>query len=704
MDQKQFFHWIEGKGFHLTNAQKQAVINDQGPVLLLAVPGAGKTTVLTLRLAYLILVKGVNPKRVLCLTFGRMAAKEMRERFYHNFGDLIRDKVHFSTIHSFAYQVVREVYQDEEHGFHLIEEETGAETKSTVLRRLYESINSTLPNEEQLDELQNAICFTKNRMIEPGKLLNPPVSNFPAIYDAYEEYKHNHLPRLIDYDDMLLMAYTAFRENVHLLTEYRRRVDYILTDESQDTSLLQHKIIELLAKPKNNIFVVGDDDQSIFGFRAAEPGYLLEFPQVFLQGRVLRMEENFRSTPQIVDVACRFIRLNKKRFDKEMYTKNSDGAMVQIRQFMKVEEQYEYICQELQKEEYLAKIAVLFRNNLSVICLAAELDHGGIPFYVRESGKERFFRHWVVNDILNFLRFSYNDRSLAVFEKIGFKLDLYISKAQIESLKGIAIDRSIFDLLSEQANVPSNRKQEYQASKENFRVLNSLAPLKAIQYIRDTMNYNLAVKRICDNLGFAKEYMDHLLGILEFIAARESTLPDFANRLSYLEDLIRSSHHNKGTEAVTLSTIHSAKGLEWEKVYMVDLVEGIIPDRQAVDSQENAGEGLEEERRLFYVGMTRAKRQLTLCSANLYFQKPVSVSSFVRAVSLLLDGKDPVAVETATHDSFAAGLVVIHKSFGEGVITSDRGNLLTVRFNNGMERLFMRDICEKQNLLRAKGI
>ncbi|MHB1654672.1 MAG: ATP-dependent helicase [Desulfitobacteriaceae bacterium] len=700
MEEKQFFAWIEGKGFHLTDPQKRAVLHDKGPLLLLAVPGAGKTTVLTVRLAYLILVKGIDPKGILCLTFGRMAAKEMRERFYRNFGDRIREKVHFSTIHSFAFQMVKAVFQDQEAEFRLIEEQTGTETKSTILRRLYQQVNLAVPNEEQLDELQNAICYVKNRIIEPAQLQNSPVQNFPVIYDAYEEHKRNHFPRLIDYDDMLSMAYTALRGNADLLAAYRKQVDYILTDESQDTSLLQHKIMELLAKPKNNIFIVGDDDQSIFGFRAAEPGYLLEFPKVFAEAQVFRMEENFRSTPQIVEAVCRFIRLNKIRFDKEMFTHNSVGAAVLIRQFVKEEEQYEYLLQEVQKEKMLSQVAILFRNNISVICLALELDTGGIPFYVRESGKERFFRHWVVNDILNFLRFSYNDKSLGVFEKIWPKIDSPINKAQLEYLKGIAIDRSIFDILSEQTNLPSQRKKEYLSLKEKFRVLNSLTPQESIQYIRNDLNYNQAVKRICDNLGFAKEYMDYLLGILEFIAGREATLPDFANRLRYLEGLIKSSHQNKGIEAVTLSTIHSAKGLEWDKVYMVDLVEGIIPDRQAVEPLENTVVSIEEERRLFYVGMTRAKRQLTLCAANIYFQKPVSTSQFVRAVSLLMDGNDP-AVEPA-HDSFTAGLVVVHKIYGEGVITSERDNILIVRFNNGTVRSFMREICEKRKLLRAK--
>jgi DNA helicase-2/ATP-dependent DNA helicase PcrA len=702
VNDQQFFAWIKGMNLDLTEDQKRAVLHDRGPLLLLAVPGAGKTTVLTVRIAYLILVRGAVPEHILCLTFSRAAAKEMRERFAQNFRERIKGQVHFSTIHSFAYKVVRELFKQQGVRYLLMEEQTGAESKNGVLRRLFKQVNQAFPNEEQLDELQNAICYVKNSLCGPDDLKNPPAANFAMIYKAYEEYKLQQHPRLIDYDDMLLLAYHGLLENASLLKTYRQQTDYILTDESQDTSLLQHKLIELIAQPQGNIFVVGDDDQSIFGFRAAEPQYLLDFPTVYDQAQVYRMEENFRSTPQIVDAACRFIRQNKVRFDKEMITRNSDGEALSIRQFKNVREQNGFIREELERTRNFAGVAVLFRNNLSAISLAQELDLGGILFYLRESGQDRFFQHWTVNDVLNYMRFSYNDKNLPVFEKIRTKLNVYVSKTQLEYLQGIRIERSIMEILAELPDLPDQRRKQYLELKEQFRQLNTLAPFKAIQYIRSTMNYDQVVGRICEQLGFAREYPESIMGILENIAARKKTLPDFAHRLVYLEDLIKRSSKNKNANAVTLSTIHSAKGLEWEQVYLVDLVEGIIPDRQAMEFSDINLSTLEEERRLFYVGMTRAKHDLTLCVPKYYHRQYAAVSSFVREVQRLLGDTDPTVNKLTSADDFGVGLVVIHKKFGEGVISAEQEDFLTIRFENGTERNFLIKLCIENNLLRAK--
>ncbi|MEA1959908.1 MAG: ATP-dependent helicase [Bacillota bacterium] len=702
MNDQQFFAWIKEKNLNLTEDQKRAILHDQGPLLLLAVPGAGKTTVLTIRIAYLILVRGAVPERILCLTFSRAAAKEMRERFAQNFRDRIKGQVHFSTIHSFAYTVVREYFKHQGIRYRLMEEQTGAESKNRVLRGLYKQVNFALPTEEQLDELQNTICYVKNRLCGPDDLANPHTANFVKIYQAYEEYKRENQPRLIDFDDMLVLAYQGLLENPWLLETFREQTDYILTDESQDTSLLQHKLIELIARPQENIFVVGDDDQSIFGFRAAEPQYLLDFPTVYDQAQVYRMEENFRSTPQIVDVACRFIRKNQGRFDKAMMTSNADGEALRIKQFKNVGEQTGFIREELQKTDRFSDVALLFRNNLSAISLVQELDLGGIPFYLRESSKERFFQHWTIKDVLNYMRFSYNDKSLRVFEKIWTKLDVYVNKTQLEYLQGIQIERPILEILAETADLPDKRRKDYLALNQQFHYLNTLAPFQAIRYIRSTMNYDEVIGRVCEQLGFAKEYMESILGILENIAAQEKNLPDFAHRLVHLETLIKRSAKNKNTNAVTLSTIHSAKGLEWEQVYLVDLVEGIIPDRQAVENSATKQSALEEERRLFYVGMTRAKHDVTLCVPNYYLRQYATVSMFVREVQRLLVDKDPTVKELTEADDFGVGLVVIHKQFGEGVITLEQEDVLNVRFDNGQERSFLKQFCIDKNILRAR--
>ena len=706
-----FFEEIRAKGFNLTEQQKQAVINDQGPLLLLAVPGAGKTTVLTVRLAYLILVKKVDPRTILCLTFGRAAAREMRERFIKYFGDKIRGlteatgNIQFSTIHSFAYEVVRSAFRQSGTRFEIIEEQTGAASKTGVLRRIYEKHNSSTITDEQLDVLQNTICYVKNTLNKPEEVTNLDINNFPLIYHDYENYKRNNQPQLIDYDDMLSIAFQELKENPQFLKAYQQRFTYILTDESQDTSLIQHKIIEMVVKPRGNIFVVGDDDQSIFGFRAAEPKYLLEFKQTYPGAQILRMEQNFRSTPQIVEVSCRFIRSNKLRFDKEMFTKNPKGDVLQIGQFEGIREQNQFIIQKLKSQQDLSKVGILYRNNLSSICLAEALNRADIPFYMRETGKLRFFSHWAVQDILNFLRFSFSDKSLPILERIWSKLSCPIRKQHLDYLNQIPIDHSIFEILAEQPGVTSKGKKEYVELKKKFKELNTLSPVKAVRFIRNQLEYDKAIKRICESLGFSEDYISGLLDILTSIAQNERTIVDFANRLTYLEEQMKSSYKNKHNNAVTLSTIHSAKGLEWEQVYLVDLVDGIIPERETIKAEKSGQkELLEEERRLFYVGMTRAKRQLTLCSMKHYHHKRMKVSRFVREVALVMEGKTPneiILQETPTESELVAGLVVEHKAFGEGVIVKADGNMIMVHFKNGTQRSFLKDICEKQKLIWA---
>lgn len=702
--EQEFFAEIEANGFNLTHQQKQAVVHDQGPLLLLAVPGAGKTTVLTIRLVYLIFVKNVDPRRILCLTFGRAAAKEMRERFINNFGGSVPYDVKFSTIHSFAFEVIRSSFGQRGIRFEILEERSGARSKTAILRRIYEKRNLSTPTEEQLEELQNSICYVKNTLSQ-SEAFSTDIQNFSGIFNDYEKYKESHQPRLIDYDDMLSIAYTEFKDKPQCVEDYRKHIDYILTDESQDTSLLQHKIIELIAKPKQNLFVVGDDDQSIFGFRAADPKYLLDFEQTYPGAKILRMEQNFRSTSQIVEVSRQFIRTNTLRYDKAMFTKNPKGTALGIDHFKGIREQNQFIIQTLKRQENLSAVGILYRNNLSALCLVEELSRAKILFYMRDTGKQRFFTHWAIQDVLNFLRFSFSDKSFTVFERIWTKLPCSVRKHHVEQLKEKSIERSIFDLLAEHSDCSSKLKREYDELKRQFKELNKLPPAQAIRFIRSDLEYDKTVNRICDSLGFSADYITGLLDILYSLAQNERSIVGFANRLTFLEEQITTSYKNKQSNAVTLSTIHSAKGLEWEQVYLIDLVDGIIPEREAIKaSRSSQKELLEEERRLFYVGITRAKKLLTLCSMDYYHRKKVKTSRLVREVTRIIEGKNPqdsISEEVASLGDFAPGLVVEHKTFGEGVILREEENMITVRFKDGSQRSFLKEICEKQHLIWA---
>jgi DNA helicase-2/ATP-dependent DNA helicase PcrA len=298
---------------------------------------------------------------------------------------------------------------------------------------------------------------------------------------------------------------------------------------------------------------------------------------------------------------------------------------------------------------------------------------------------------------------SYSDKNVDLLDLLKSKLQPFVTKEQIEILRAAASKRSVFDLLSEQ-ETKKEKQKSYLSLKEQFQRLNKLPPQKAIQTIRKEMGYDKTVENICDSLGFSQEYIQTVLNILEAIAGNESTHPGFANRLNCLKERIDTSYQNKGKDVVTLSTIHSAKGLEWENVFVVDLVQGILPHYNAVkQADRKIFEDLEEERRLFYVAMTRAQKQLTLYTSKTYHNSPVNISQFVKEVQLLSEGKDPKdASKNRILGELGEGLVVIHQSFGEGVIIDISENIITVLFKDGSKKQLIKDLCEKKQLLRAK--
>ncbi|HZK53547.1 MAG TPA: ATP-dependent helicase [Desulfosporosinus sp.] len=392
MDDLNFFERLSSEtGVVMSERQKEAITHPMGPLLLLATPGAGKTTVLNARIVYLILRQGVNPENILALTFSKAAAKEMDVRFQQLYGLLIKQRIRFSTIHSFCYNIVKVYYREQRIAFTLIENEHGLLSKSAVLKRLYEEINQTILTEDKLEELANALCFIKNSMIpiEEVQNLDTKVKDLRSIYEAYERYKKNAPTgnRLIDFDDMLTLANEILEENPTVLLRYQTQFPYVLTDESQDTSMIQNKIIEKVTNLSHNLFVVGDDDQSIFGFRAANPKYLLDFKTVHPGARTLILEQNYRSSPEIVRVSNLFIRGNTLRYKKSMFTENPSDQAISIHSFEYGYQQLIYIIKELKKKELLGQTAILYRNiiikDMSIInmCIIIYKEEALKPLY-----------------------------------------------------------------------------------------------------------------------------------------------------------------------------------------------------------------------------------------------------------------------------------------------------------------------------------
>ncbi|NLK43543.1 MAG: ATP-dependent helicase [Tissierellia bacterium] len=612
---------------NLSSEQRKAIEHIHGPALVLAVPGAGKTTVLIHRTVNLILNHKISPERILSITFSRASARDMKERFNRDFQNISSIPIHFSTIHSFCYNLIREYAYVNKIKYRLIEDEKNQLNKYNLLKRMYLEINQEYITEEKLESLLNAIGYIKNLMLtldEYMKSNRPEVENFDKIFYTYEKYKRDN--NLIDFDDMLTLSYEILMNNDYILEKYRNRYDFLQVDEGQDTSKVQMEIIKLLAKPKNNLFIVADDDQSIYGFRGAYPSGLLNFNKIYPRGKVFFMEKNYRSSKNIVSVCNKFIKNNTLRYSKTIYTDNDYVEPINIVKVNSISDQYDYLVKELEGKD-LSKTCILYRNNLSSIGLIETLERHRIPFYMRDV-KLRFFNHWLVQDIINFMKFAQDTSNMSIYENIYYKKKGYISKKQINYAKTLNYNLSVFDRIMDFPGLSNFYKSTLRQLKLDFAKLSRMAPLEAIQYIEYSLEYEKYLKENSMKFGYTYDTLKTMLFYLKFIGENSENLQDFFNRLNYLQYLSTNSRNNRN--GLTLSTIHSAKGLEFDRVYIVDLVDGDFPSISSVEGVEKGKfELFEEERRLFYVGMTRAKYHLSLITVNSIGERIVEPSRFI---------------------------------------------------------------------------
>ncbi|WP_055105899.1 ATP-dependent helicase [Paenibacillus ihumii] len=711
---------------HLNEIQQQAVRHTEGPLLLLAAPGSGKTTTLLMRIAYLIEELGVQPSRIKAITFSRASAGDMKERFKRLFPEL--PSVDFSTIHSLAFEIVRERFRTQRASFQIIEGHGAAHDtepgeagdpaalslhKKLILRDIFRAVTGENITDDQLEELTTYISYIKNKMIPESRWreVSCSVRHADQILSEYERFKREHPGGLlIDFDDMLTLADDVLSKDARLLRKYQRRYDYMLTDESQDTSLVQHAIVEKLVMEHRNLCVVADDDQSIYSWRGAEPSYLLEFRQVYPEARILYMEQNYRSSKNIVEAANQFIQRNKNRYDKKMFTHNGEEQPISIKSLPDYKQQTKYLVEEIRKLDNLGEVAVLYRNNSSSIDLMNQFDRAGIPFYMRDADN-RFFSHWVVQDILNFMRMSYTDRRPDILEAIHTKFNGYITKQQMAALKDIHNNESVFDNLLNYVPLQDYQLKQLPQCKWIFEQMKGMPPLEAIDVIRTKLGYDKAIDKMCERLGFRKEYLLGILNSLQEIAESLNSMEEFAQRLKHLEALLKSSKSQKGQHAVTFSTFHSAKGLEFKHVYMIDLVNGIIPSKEDLKhrSGDRNSELMEEAARLFYVGMTRAKTRLELLAYQQREGEKAAESAFVSemrdilnppklAVRMLAGQRqagnsrqaaavpyNPNAIQSRT--ALEQGRQVLHPAFGVGSIVQLAGEIIEIQFANGIKRL-----------------
>ncbi len=681
---------------NLNEEQKKAARHIKGPALVLAGPGSGKTTVILSRLAYLILEAGIQPHHILTMTFNKAAQLEMENRSKRFLTDY---KPRFSTIHSFCNSVVRDYERRQNRQLIRIEGNGhGKQNKSDILKHIYKEVNQTSITNDELEDLINEIGLVKNKMLKNFDDYEADIRNFPAIYEAYNTYKKENL--FIDFDDMLTYAYTILIKCPEILNQYRSRYQYIQIDEGQDLSKIQYELVRLLAHPHNNLFMVADDDQSIYGFRGAEPDCMLGIEKDFPHCEIYYLGHNYRSTKNIVDISSSFIKNNTERFDKAHKTHNAKKHDPKIIQVKDEHEQLKVLVKTIQKMMKKGKIdiAILYRNNLSSIAIVDMLEREGIPFHLKQR-KLSFFNHWLVSDILSFLKFSLDQTDEEAFTRICYKMNRFFSKEMVQhGLSAFGNKSIIDDILTYEKLQPFQRKGINEVKKEFIR-MGKMSPQKALQYIEHSFNYFDAIEKYNEFRRSSYEYLYHLFGILKSIAFHCPSIPQFLERVEELGEMFNNIAFNNDDSGIILSTVHSAKGLEYDCVFMIDLIDEEFPGSRSIDMMLNGAHVLlEEERRLFYVGMTRAKEHLYLISLKTKNGVNVTRSMFIDEVLGCMNNKVLHKVKK--------GMMIHHKQFGKGKVVdikekSNKRYTISIDFG-GVKRNLDFQTCVEKGIIKLR--
>lgn len=682
--------------YHLTFSPQQetAVQTVEGPTLLLAVPGSGKTTVLVARLGYMVLCCGIDPRTILTTTYTVAATKDMRERCAALFGQQLSDALEFRTINGLSARIIRRCEQMV--GMQAFELVTDERLLNEIVGQLYHAITKEYATESEIKSVRTAITYVKNMMLTETEIdiLKNGIPHFPKIYRAYNTALRSQ--SRMDYDDQMVYAYRILKKYPEILQDFRCRYHYFCVDEAQDTSRIQHSIIDLLAAERGNLFMVGDEDQSIYGFRAAYPQALVDFEKTHPDARVLLMTRNYRSTPQIVAKADSFIGNNRLRHDKHMAATRSAGPEVRNLPIHDRRGQYKYLAAVA--ENCTRETAILYRDNDCVLPLIDLLARRHLPYRCRQPDGI-FFSHRVVRDISDIILFAADPRDGERFLRIYYKFGAGISKNA--ALNAIRTGDKVHNLLELVSRDPSLSPHSRKTCKSLCTHLEQLLDEPA----------DKAVYRIAWRMGYGDYLKEHggdtgKITILQALGEQESNPLRLLDRLQELRAIVLS-HVDDDQCLLTLSTIHSAKGLEYDRVFLMDIFDGMLPKPPDEEADARARlETLEEERRLFYVGMTRAKNELTVFT----YEKPELRSAFadllfppaaeerrdspdrkprtVPKPSVQKSSDALTAQAMAQLQNMVAGCAVRHTNFGGGIIRERKGDILTIEFDSGRIQMF----------------
>jgi len=676
----------------LNKQQIEAVEHIDGPCLVMAGAGSGKTSVLTTRIVNLI-ESGVRDYNILAITFTNKAAKEMRDRINAMIGDI---SSFIGTFHSFGLRVIREnyMYVGLDKNFTIID----SEDVLSIIKKILKNMNL---DTKQFSPyyIRNKISFIKNQMLsnlEIEKFFNTSIDK--VVADVYVKY--NEMMKInnsIDFDDLLLKPVELFKDNKDILEKYQDRFKYILIDEYQDTNPVQYKLVKILAERHRNLFVVGDVNQSIYAFRQADYRNIINFERDYKDAKIIKLEENYRSTNNILNAANSVIKNNQERKDLKLWSQKGEG--VKIKYLRSYDEKHEVtlVLSEIQKlldEGYeRSEIGVLYRTNAQSRVVEEQFLKKGIPYKV--VGSYYFYNRKEIKDLISYLRLIYNNHDEVSLRRIINVPKRGIGDTAIKNLENVSMLEgiSMFDALSS--------KKELEFKDLILDLVKASESMSLTELIDEVLEKSSLKQFLEDDKTLENELrLDNLMEFKSITASFEErtgnvNLGDFLEEISLISDI---SSHKEDNNEVTLMTIHSAKGLEFDIVFLIGMEEGIFPHNMSL-MEDN----LEEERRLCYVGITRARDRLYITNAKrrmLYGKDQMNLPSrFISEIDKeLLDCEESILEENKIirkedvynnkdNDDLKSGDLVQHDSYGSGVVISIDGSLATVAFKCGVKKL-----------------
>ncbi len=598
-------------------AQLEAISWGTGPALVLAGPGSGKTTVITHRVREL-LRQGADPSRILVITFTKAAAREMRERFFRLM-EGAAPPVTFGTFHAVFFKILKYAYHY--NGSHILR----PEKRQELLRWVFAQVRPQVEDEaEFLADISNEISRVKGDQVDPDRYYsqNCPEEVFRAFYRGYEAGLRE--AGLLDFDDMLRLCDELLRARPDILAAWQRKFQYILVDEFQDINRIQYQVIRMLAAPENNLFIVGDDDQSIYRFRGARPEIMLGFPQDYPEAKQLLLSVNYRSRPELVRASGQLIQHNEARFSKKLSAAAGSGGTLTVRAFSNPAEENRQVIRELQEYHRQGipyrEMGLLFRTNQNPRGIVEQLLRMNLPFQMRDL-VPNLYEHWIAGDLLTYLFLAQGSRKRGDFLRIINRPKRYVHRA--------ALDRPEVDLehLKEWYRGKDWMEEKLDRLAYDLKILERMAPAAAIHYIRKTVGYEGFLAEYAQYRRMQPEELFEILEELEEAARPFRTLPEWLEHIQTYTRQLQEQKQDRRQEqrdGISVSTMHSAKGLEYQVVYILDANEGITPYKRAQGKAD-----WEEERRLFYVAATRAKDHLHVYWAKEHYRKPMAVSRFV---------------------------------------------------------------------------